>query len=148
MFVGFAVPAYTRSRRKNLLRTAKFFFFDLGVRHAAAGLTPSIDVVRADPVALFEQWVGIELWKRLQYLGEGRLYHQRTRDGAEIDFVVEHGGRLVPMEVKWTTNPRPSDARRAITFLDKHAGRADRGYVVCRCPRPLQIHDRIIALPW
>ncbi len=40
MFVGIRVPAYSKSPRKNLLSTPKFMFFDLGVRHAAAGLNP------------------------------------------------------------------------------------------------------------
>jgi hypothetical protein len=34
-----------------------------------------------------EQWVGVELWKRLTYLGDGSLSHFRTKDGAEVDFV-------------------------------------------------------------
>ena len=148
MFVAFSVPAWTRSRRKNLLRTPRFLFFDLGVRHAAAGLAPSADTVRADVGPLFEQWVGIELWKRLQYLGEGSLYHLRTRDGAEIDFVAESGRRLIPVEAKWTANPSLGDARHLLTFLDEHPGRADEGYIICRCPRPLRIHERIMALPW
>lgn len=148
MFVGFRVTAYTKSRRKNLLSTPRFFFFDLGVRHAAAGLTPSIDVVRADPGNIFEQWVGIELWKRLQYLGKGTLHYQRTRDGAEVDFVVELDSGIIPIEVKWTENPLPQDARHVITFLKERSEQAGRGYVVCRCPHPMEIHEKVVALPW
>ena len=99
MFVGFTVPAFTRSPRKNLLSTPRFFFFDTGVRHAAAGLSPSPETVRANPGPVFEQWVGIELWKRLQYLGAGKLHYQRTRDGAEVDFIIERGDVLTPIEV-------------------------------------------------
>jgi predicted AAA+ superfamily ATPase len=73
MFVGFHVPAYSGSPRKNLLSSPRFFFFDLGIRHAAAGLSPDRNLVRADPGRLFEQWVGIEIWKRLQYRGEGQI---------------------------------------------------------------------------
>jgi hypothetical protein len=43
------------------------------------------------------KWVGIELWKRLQYLGEGRLHYLRTRDGMEIDFIIERKGTLTPI---------------------------------------------------
>jgi predicted AAA+ superfamily ATPase len=148
MFVGIRVPAYFRSPRKNLLSTPKFIFFDLGVRHAAAGLNPSIETVKSNPGPLLEQWVGIELWQRLQYLGEGKLYHQRSRDGAEVDFIVEHGGRLTPIEVKWTENPTLNDARHLLTFLREKKKEAKHGYVICRCPRPLQLHDQITALPW
>jgi predicted AAA+ superfamily ATPase len=118
MFVGFSVPAFTRSTRKNILSTSRFFMFDLGVRHAAAGLNPSLDTVRSDPGPIFEQWVGIELWKRLQYLGDGRLSYQKIRTGAEIDFIVEHGKILIPIEVKWTEKPTLNDARHVLTFLD------------------------------
>jgi hypothetical protein len=57
-------------------------------------------------------------------------------------------GRLVPIEVKWTERPTRNDARHLLTFLDEHPGRATRGYVVCRCPVPLEIDDRVTALPW
>ncbi len=147
MFVGLRVPAYSKSPRKNLLSTPKFIFFDLGVRHAAAGLVPSIETVKANPGPIFEQWVGIELWQRLQYLGDGKLYHQRSRDGAEVDFILERGGALTPIEVKWTEHPALNDARHLLSFLQEKP-EARHGYVVCRCPRPLQLHEQVTALPW
>jgi predicted AAA+ superfamily ATPase len=148
MFVGFSVPAFSRSPRKNLLSTSKFFFFDLGVRHAAAGLRPSRNVVRALQGPLLEQWVGIELWKRLTYLGDGTLHHLRTKDGAEIDFIVERAGRYIPIEVKHTERPTPSDARHVLDFLAEQGPKAPHGFVICRTPRPLKLHDRVTALPW
>ena len=148
MFVGIRVPAYSKSPRKNVLSTPKFLFFDLGIRHAAAGLTPSVETVKANPGPVFEQWVGIELWQRLQYLGEGKLYHQRTRDGAEVDFIIEQSGTLTPIEVKWTERPMASDARHLLAFLQEKKKTARHGYVICRCPQPLQLHEQITALPW
>jgi predicted AAA+ superfamily ATPase len=148
MFVGFRVPGYSGSARKNLLSTPRFLFFDLGVRHAAADLRPSLDTVRADPGPLFEQWVGIELWKRLQYLGQGELQYLRTRDGAEVDYIVRFRETLVPIEVKWTDRPSLSDARHVLAFLADLPKRARRGYVVCRCPRPVQLHEQVLAIPW
>ena len=148
MFVGFRVPPFTRSPRKNLLSTSRFQFFDLGVRHAAAGLEPSKELVQTAPGPLLEQWVGIELWKRLQYLGDGTLHYLRTRDGAEIDFIVERGETLTPIEVKWTENPRLSHARHLLIFMDEHPKVARHGYIICRCSRPLALHEKITALPW
>jgi predicted AAA+ superfamily ATPase len=148
MFLGFRVPAFSGSARKNLLSTDRFFFFDPGVRHAAAGLTPSLDTVRANPGPVFEQWVGIELWKRLQYLGQGRLSYLRTKDGAKVDFIVEHGGRRAPVEVKWTETPSLTDARHLLTFLREHPRQAKHGYIICHCDRPLRLHDKVTALPW
>jgi uncharacterized protein len=148
MFVGFSVPAFSKSPRKNLLSTPKFFFFDLGVRHAAAGLRPSRNLVRAHPGPYLEQWVGTELWKRLTYLGEGSLFHYRTKDGAEIDFVIERRGKYTPVEVKSTEHPTPKDARHVITFLSDHPRQARHGFVVCLAPRPVALHERVTAIPW
>jgi predicted AAA+ superfamily ATPase len=147
MFVGFTVPALSGSPRKTVLSTPRFYFFDLGVRNAAAGVEPSLDAVTADPGPLFEQWVGIELWKRLQYLGSGHLSYFRTKAGAEVDYIVTTTDETIPVEVKWTANPRVTDARHVIGFL-KENPRATRGYVVCRCARPQLLADKVTAIPW
>jgi len=148
MHVGFSVPAWSGSSRKRVLSTPRFFLFDLGVRHAAAGLTPGIDTVRANPGPLFEQWVGLELWKRLKYLGNGTLHHYRTRAGAEVDFLIEMPGRMIPVEVKWTERPGSQDIRHLSAFLREQRRRVKEGFVVCRCSRPLRLADRITAVPW
>jgi predicted AAA+ superfamily ATPase len=148
MFVGFRIPAFTRSPRKGIIATPRFYLFDLGVRNAAAGIPPSTAIVRANPGPLFEQWIGIELWKRLQYLGDGTLSYLRTKSGSEVDFIIERNQELIPVEAKWTENPALRDARGVLTFLEEQPERARRGYVVCRCPRPLQLHEKVLALPW
>jgi hypothetical protein len=148
MFIGFRIPAFSRSRRKNLLSTEPFSGFDLGIRHAAAGLEPSVATVMAHPGPVFEQWVGIELWKRLQYLGDGRLHYLRTKDGAEVDFIMERNGQYVPIEVKWTERPVLTDARHLLEFLREHPTPAGHGYVICRCERSLALHEQVTAIPW
>ena len=147
MFIGFHVPAYSKSPRKNLLSTPRFFFFDLGIRHAASGVIPDRNIVRANPGRYFEQWVGIEIWKRLQYRGDGTLHHLRTKDGAEVDFIVEVGAHVIPLDVKWTPNPSLRDVTHLARFLSENP-RAKRGYVICRCPRPAKLNESITALPW
>jgi len=148
MFLGFRVPGFSGSSRRTLLGTDRFFFFDLGIRHAAAGLESSPAAVSMQPGPLFEQWVGIELWKRLQYLGTGKLYYLRTKDGAEVDFILERDGALIPIEVKWTERPSLADARHLRTFMAEHPRVARRGFIVCRCHAPLALDERITAIPW
>ena len=148
MFIAFRVPGFSGSPRKSLLSTERCYFFDLGVRHAAAELPLEAAAIRANPGPIFEQWVGIELWKRLQYLGAGTLQYLRTKAGAEVDFIVTRGNRLLPIEVKWTENPTLQDARHLLAFLGEHPKQAPHGYVVCRCRHPLRLHDKVTALPW
>lgn len=148
MFIGYRIPGYSQSDRKKLLSTPKFTFFDLGVRHAAAGLIPSLNIVKANPGPFFEQWVGIEILKRLQYLGEGKLFHYRTKDGAEIDYLIQLKNTLIPVEVKWTENPTKTDARHLIEFLKENKSKSKTGFIVCRCSHPQQITNNITAIPW
>lgn len=148
MFLGFRITAFTGSPRKSLLSTDRFCFFDVGVRNAAAGLELEAAAVRANPGPLFEQWVTTEVWKRLQYLGDGTLHYLRTKAGAEVDLIVSRRGRLVPIEVKWTEHPTAADARHVMRFLDEHPQQAGRGWVICRCSAPLALTDRVTALPW
>jgi predicted AAA+ superfamily ATPase len=133
MFIGFRVTAFSGSPRKSLLSTERFYFFDIGVRNAAAELPLETAAVRAKPGPVLEQWVGIELWKRLQKHGLGKLHYLRTKAGAEVDFIIARGNHLTPIEVKWTERPTLADARHLLTFLREHAKRARHGYLICRC---------------
>jgi predicted AAA+ superfamily ATPase len=102
--------------------------------------------VLGNPGPVFEQWVGIELWKRLQYLGAGRLHYFRTKGGAEVDFVIERDNILTPVEVKWSEKPSLQDARHLLAFLEEQQSK--QGFIVCRCRRTLRLHDKILAIPW
>jgi len=148
MFLGFRVTALSGSPRKSLLSTERFFYFDVGVRNAAAELSLETAAILANPGPLFEQWVGIELWKRLQYLGSGKLHYLRSKAGAEVDFIIARGGRLTPIEVKWTERPALGDARHLLSFLDEHPRQAEHSYIICRCAAPLALSNRVTALPW
>jgi predicted AAA+ superfamily ATPase len=56
--------------------------------------------------------------------------------------------KLVPVEVKRTERPTERDTRHLRAFLAEHPRQAPRGYVVCRCPEPLALDERIRAIPW
>ncbi len=148
-FVGHWLTPYSRRTRKRLLTAPRFLFFDLGVRNAAADLVPGPGLPDEMWGGLLEHWVGQELIARAGYAGRGhRVSFWRTTYGAEVDFVWESPGEDIPIEVKWTARPRPIDARHLETFLDDFKGRARRGLLVCRCPEPQQLTDRVRAVPW
>lgn len=148
-FVGWWVRAYGRAGRKRLLTTPRFLFFDTGVRNAAAELPADRAILATEGPSLLEQWVGLELLYRVSYLGRGhRVSFWRAVSGAEVDFVWESPRQDVPIEVKWTARPRPTDARHVEAFLDEYPRRARRGLLVCRCERPEQLTERVLAVPW
>lgn len=47
----------------------------------------------------------------------GRLYFWRTQSGQEVDFVLEHGRRLLAIEVKRTADPGYDDIAGLRAFL-------------------------------
>ena len=141
------MPAYGRPGRKQLLTTPRFVWLDTGVRNAAARLPLARSLLRTEGGRLFEQWALAEIIHR----AAGRSYRVsfwRTRHGAEVDAVLETPRRDVPVEFRWTENPRPADARHLEIFLDAYSARAKEGYVVCRVPRPRKLTDRVTAIPW
>ena len=101
---------------------------------------------------LFETFIVNELRKQLSWSGvRARMYHFRDRGGAEVDIVLEAAdGRLVAVEVKSTSTPRPEDFRW-LTFLrdrtDAAGGQFVAGVVLHTGERRLPFGDRLIALP-
>ena len=150
-FVGYWLEPYARRARKRLLTTPKFFFFDLGVRNAAARLPMNESLLRLQGGALLEQWVGLELLHRVRLLGAGhQIGFWRTVGGAEIDFIVETPRDIIPVEVKWTDRPTPADARQIELFLKDPPDpeKTRKGLVVCRVGEPRQITPHVRAIPW
>ncbi|MGA1864819.1 MAG: ATP-binding protein, partial [bacterium] len=147
-FIGIRIPAFGRSR-KRILTSPRFLFFDLGVRNALSELPLDDTLLKFDPGHLFEMWVLAELWHRCQYLRPGcKLTHWRAVSGTEVDAVIELRGKAIPVEIKWTMNPKPTDATHVERFMEIHKDLTDKGYIICRCPNPQQLTDRVIAVPW
>lgn len=146
-FLGIRVPPFTETRRRVAL-APRFVLFDMGIRHALAGLRMSEELIRVGAGELFEQWVISELCHRATALGPGySVSSWRTSGGAEVDAILRTPDEVIPVEIKWTDNPRPSDGRHVETFLDLHPG-AHRGFVVCRSPSRQALTARVTALPW
>ena len=147
--LGFSLPPFARSTTARIFKTPKFFFFDLGVRNALARLPLVKGILTTQAGQLFEHWVACELAARAAYLGRGyRLSFWRSLEGAEVDFVVETPREVIPLEVKYTTNPRPAEARGLERFIATHPGLCRRGFLVCRAERREQLTAHVTALPW
>jgi predicted AAA+ superfamily ATPase len=141
------IDPLTRSRtRKKLTKSSRYLMFDLGVRRLCANEGTRLHRDRMGQ--LLEQFVGLELVRQLRVAQpEARVLFWRDPDGPEVDWIVERGGELRPIEVKWTDAPGPRDARHLETFLDEYA-EARHGYIVCQAPRRTRISKRVTAVPW
>jgi len=85
----------------------------------------SEDLIRTSAGELFEQWVMAELCHRAATLGAGfSVSSWRTVGGAEMDVILRTPDEVIPVEIRWTEGPRPSDARHGETFIELHPGHA------------------------
>jgi len=95
--LGFWLPAFTGSKKRKAISTAKFYLFDTGVTHALARtkvLERNSDLYGRS----FEQWVGMELKSYLSYHRlQEELYFWQSKYQHEVDFVI---GDQVAIETK------------------------------------------------
>lgn len=144
--IAHRVDPITRSTsRKKLTRSSRYLIFDMGVRRVCAGEAPAVGSKRHGE--LFEQWIGLELINRMQYLNKPtRLRFWRDPDGPEVDWVIDQGSRLVPLEVKWTDHPQAKHVKHLHVFMEEYGQKA--GYIVCTAPRPIRISKNVTAISW
>src|SRR5204863_5091970 len=98
-------------------RARKVFFLDNGVRNQLFGGFAD-PAGRPDRGALLENFVFTELAKSVHPLLDG-LSFWRSKSGAEVDFVVEHQGRLLGLEVK-AGSSRGTVSRSARSFIEAY----------------------------
>lgn len=139
-------PLTRNDTRRKLTKSAKYLFFDLGVRRVTAreGTKPQRDAWGP----LLEQYIGLELLRASRGIyRDTRLHFWRDADGPEVDWVIARENRLIPIEVKWSDKPTIGDVRHMRTFMREYPN-AKKGFVICRAPRTFKIDPMITALPW
>jgi len=106
--VGFLLPAWTESRKRKAISTAKFYFFDPGVTHMLAG-TRTLDRNSNLYGKSFEQFIGMEIRAYLSYGRKKRtLAYWRSTHGYEVDFLI---GTETAIEVKASQKVSGRDLR-------------------------------------
>ena len=122
----------------------KFYWFDAGVLHAAAG---GFDQPRPSDWegVLLEHLVHHEIQSHLHYAGlKGSLGYWATPSGSEVDFVWWRGRDVVAIEVKHGREFRREYRKGIEAFL---AGTPAKSYIVYRGERELHIDDtRVLPL--
>jgi len=135
---------------KRLVKAPKVYFTDVGTLCYLTGLK-NIEHAASGPMggAIFETAVLSEIIRTLTHRGiDPHLYFWRTSAGAEVDIVVETGTKLVPIEVKLSSTPRPAMATHLKTFQADFGDKAMPGYVVHPGDVRLPLGMNATALPF
>ena len=101
VFVVFELRGFSRNLRKEVSKSPKYYFYDMGVRNALINNFNLINL-RNDVGVIWENYVIAERMKKQEYLSiQANNYFWRTYDKKEIDLIEEKNGRLSAYEIKW-----------------------------------------------
>ncbi|HEX3490372.1 MAG TPA: ATP-binding protein [Streptosporangiaceae bacterium] len=144
------IPAWSTGRTQRATGTAKLAFVDTGIASHLIG-QDSARLGEPDGAAgpMIETFVLMELGRQLTWSQErARLYHYRTKDGSEVDAVLEApDGRVVAIEVKAGATVRTEDLAGLRHLSDRLGDRLIAGYVLYTGQQTLPFGERLRALP-
>ncbi|MFQ5542191.1 MAG: ATP-binding protein [Candidatus Binatia bacterium] len=143
------LPAFSRSRTKRLMKTPKIYWIGPGLAADLAGYYDPEALKSAREVGgIFESLVVLHLKILAQLLTpHPRFSYWRTQTGSEVDLVIEHGRRLVIVEIKLTSTPSYRDTESLRLFLEEYPETA--AALVIHTGREIKrLHEKIVAVPW
>ena len=125
-FVTAVLTPFFKNRKKEITSSPMVYFHDLGLRNYAAGLfeTP---VEAAGSGFLFQNLLYNILRDGIRFTPV-RLHFWRTKDKAEVDFVLDRGQGVIPVEAKFSDLKKPVLGRSLHNFIARY--RPEQAWVV------------------
>lgn len=105
-YQAIVLQAWSRNRNKRLVKTPKIHYLDNGVIRAVLQKQGMITGNE------FESLIVAEMYKQLKNIqAPVNMFHLRTHDGKEVDFLVEFPNGYYAFEIKMADKVREYDAR-------------------------------------
>ena len=113
VFMVRSLRPWSANLKKRQVRTPKIYIRDSGILHRLLDIRTTRELERHPKVGA--SWEGFVIECVLRALGvpPGSSYFWRTHTGAELDLLVQQGGRLRGFEIKRTTAPRLTRSMRS-----------------------------------
>lgn len=143
------LPAYSGNAIKKLSSKPKGHLQDSGLACYLNSI-PSPESLLSSPLFgnIFESWGAGWIHRQIQRLPLAPvLYHWRSQNGAEVDVVLEYGGRLHPIEFKASTRLSKHDARGILAFRDTYSNAAP-GVIIYGGDTAYTLSGHAAAVPW
>jgi len=141
--VGRQVPPWRKSKKRRLIETSKFYFFDTGIVSTLVGhksLAPgTIEYGRA-----FEHFIFQECWAYRHYSKHDfDVTFWRSASGTEVDLIL--GDAEVVIEIK-SADHALERTKGIHLFCEEH--RCKKKYIVSRDKLSRKLRSGVIVLPW
>lgn len=121
------VRPFYQNRQKELSKTPKIFFLDLGFRNYLMENMNSLEK-RSDAGAIVENVVFIRLCEIRNEIA--RINFWRTKAGAEVDFVFQVNEKHIPIEVKFSNFDKPIVRKSFASFVNAFS--PERGLILTK----------------
>ena len=112
------VSPYFKNIRKEITKAPVYYFVDLGLRNYATGEFGRVKL-DGDSGFVFENYVFGVLNEEFKTTAAS-INFWRTKDGAEVDFVISLGDAVIPVEAKKKNLKKPEITRSLRSFLNKY----------------------------
>jgi predicted AAA+ superfamily ATPase len=141
-FLGFIVDPWLYSTKRKAASTARFYYFDIGVKNKLAGITSLPSKTDLFGQA-FEHFIALELRAYLSYSRKkAPICFWRTLNGYEVDFIIENE---IAIEIK-STDKLSEKHFKGIKYLIEE-NKLKKYYVVSQDPIAAK-YGEINVLPW
>jgi uncharacterized protein len=135
------LPAFAVNRTKRLVKSPRIYWGDTGVALHLGATVP--EGAHLENLVLHD----LLAWRDAR-IERVELTYWRTTNGEEVDFVIEAGGKLLPVEVKATSRPRLGDCSHLRTFRQEYGDKARAGILLHTGRTVEWLTPDVLAVPW
>lgn len=116
------VTPFVGNKRKEITSNPIFYFIDNGFRNQSLHNLSTTLEARQDAGLLIQSAIFQELLKfKIQHFYDFRLHYWRTKNGAEVDFVLyKNEGCIIPIEAKFRGMNAPVITRAFRSFIEAY----------------------------
>jgi predicted AAA+ superfamily ATPase len=126
IFLVELITPYARNVRKEISKSPVPYFWDVGLRNFSLGVFGHL-VTPFYKGYVFENLVYLILKQKMRFKA-AKLNYWRTKDKAEVDFVIEAGNTIIPLEVKYKSLRQTKVPASIRSFIDKY--KPNRAYLI------------------
>lgn len=120
-FIVQKITPFFKNVRKEITKSPVIYFYDVGLRNYALGLLGNLTVT-SEFGFLFQNFV-LNLLKEKIRFTTGEIHFWRTKDRAEVDFILDVGRDIIPVEVKFKGLKKVEIERSLKNFILKYQPR-------------------------
>ena len=115
------IKPYSSNISKRFIKSSKLFMNDSGVLCHLLNITNAAQLQSSNKKGdVIETFVCSELLKHISYsFAYPKMYHYRTNDKKEIDFILEKGDKIIAIEVKSSRSIKADAFKHIVDFQNK-----------------------------